>query len=76
MEWRKETDSAIPTELLSSITNGLFVNPMSEPERVIHPADELASALMGSASKLKLKVGDGEMEFDKPSKITNKTTVV
>jgi hypothetical protein len=76
LEWRKETDSSIPTELLSSITNGLFVNPMSEPERVIHPADELASALMGSASKLKLKVGDGEMEFDKPGKIVNKTAVV
>ncbi len=75
LEWRKETDSTIPTELVSSITNGLFVNPMSEPERVIHPADELASALMGSASKLKLKVGDGEMEFDKPGKIPNKTAV-
>lgn len=72
LEWRKETDSAIPKELLGSITNNLFVNNETEPERVIHPADELASALLGSASKLKLKVGDSELEFDKPQKISNK----
>ena len=72
LEWRKETESAIPKELLSSITNALFVNNQSEPERVMHPADELASALLGSASKLKLKVGESELEFDKPKKISNK----
>lgn len=73
LEWRKETVSAIPKELLASITNGLFVNNQTEPERVIHPADELASALMGSASKLNLKVGDSELQFDKPKKIPNGT---
>ena len=72
LEWRKETDSAIPKELLGSITTGLFVNNQTEPERVIHPADELASALLGTASKLKLKVGDSELDFDKPKKISNK----
>lgn len=72
LEWRKETESAIPKELLGSIANGLFQNNQAEPERVIHPADELASALLGTASKLKLKVGDSELEFDKPKKIPNK----
>lgn len=72
LEWRKETESAIPRELLSSITNGLFVNNQPEPERVMHPSDELASALLGTASKLKLKLGDSEMEFDKPNKISKK----
>lgn len=75
LEWRKETDSAIPAELLSSITNGLFINPLTEPDRVMHPADELASALMGSASKLNLKVGDSELEFDKPRKIPKKAKI-
>lgn len=70
LEWRNEKDGTeIPPTLLSSITNGLFVNVMSEPERVIHPADELASALLGSASKLKLRVGDNEIDFDKPKTI-------
>lgn len=71
LEWRKETDSVIPKELLGSITTGLFVNNQSEPDRVLHPADELASALLGTASKLKLKVGDSEIDFDKPNKIPN-----
>lgn len=69
LEWKKETNSPIPKELLSGITNGLFVNSQTEPDRVVHPADELASALLGTASKLRLKVGDNEIDFDKPNKI-------
>lgn len=72
LEWRKETGSTIPKELIASITNNLFKSQQPESEKVIHPADELASALMGSASKLRLKLGDNEMEFDKPSKISKK----
>jgi len=72
LEWRKETKSAIPSELLGSITHNLFVSDNTELEKIIHPSDELASALMGSASKLKLKVGENELEFDKPGKISNK----
>jgi len=74
LEWRKETDSVIPTELLSSITNNLFENGSEELDKVVHPSDELASALLGSASKLKLKIGGSEMEFDKPGKIKKSIT--
>lgn len=72
LEWRKVTDSAIPTVLLESITRQLFEGGSEELEKVIHPSDELASALLGSASKLKMKVGDSELEFDKPGKIKSK----
>lgn len=72
LEWRKETESAIPSELLGSITRNLFSSASTEPDQVIHPADELASALLGSASNLKLRVGDNELNFDKPGKIPNK----
>lgn len=74
LEWRKETKSAIPSTLIDSITKNLFNNEMAKTENVIHPADELASALMGSASKLKLKLGENELEFDKPAKIKSKTS--
>ena len=76
LEWRKETESAIPTELLKSITRNLFVAEQSESEQVIHPADELASALLGSASKLKLNMNGNELEFNKPTKISKKATTV
>jgi len=72
LEWRKETDSAIPTVLLESVTRNLFHSGSDESENLLHPSDELASALLGSASNLKLKVGENELEFDKPGKIGNK----
>ncbi len=74
LEWRKVTESVIPTALLESITRNLFENSTEELEKVIHPSDELASALLGSASKLKMKVGDSEIEFDKPGKIKKQTS--
>ena len=58
LEWRKETESAIPTVLLESITRNLFESSNEDLEKLVHPSDELASALLGSASKLKMKVGD------------------
>ncbi|MZI96148.1 hypothetical protein F9817_23505 [Vibrio sp. CAIM 722] len=72
LEWRKETESEIPHILLESMTKNLFESNVEELEKVIHPSDELASALLGSASKLKMKVGDNEIEFDKPAKIKSK----
>jgi hypothetical protein len=71
LEWKKETSSDIPPELLQSITRNLFVLKEGELESVIHPADELASALLGTASNLKLNVAGNEIEFNKPSKIKN-----
>jgi hypothetical protein len=73
LEWRKETDSAIPTVLLDSITKNLFSNDSKDLEQVVHPSDELASALLGSASKLKMNVAGNEIEIDKPGKIKPKS---
>jgi hypothetical protein len=72
LEWRKETESVIPTALLESITKNLFDNKTDDIEKAVHPSDELASALLGSASKLKMKIGENELEFDKPGKIKSK----
>lgn len=69
LEWKKDSEGQIPVELLKAITNGLFDSAQSSSEPVLHPADELASALLGSASKLKLKTPGGELEFNTPGKI-------
>lgn len=71
LEWRKETSSEMPEVVLSSVTKNLF-RAQDEAPPALHPADELASALLGSASKLKLKSGESEVEFDKPGKIPNR----
>lgn len=68
LEWRKETDSDIPSSLVESLTRGLFAGRDTTPA-VLHPADELASALMGSASKLSLDLNGNKLEIDKPGKI-------
>lgn len=68
LEWRKETSTLIPTPLIESLTRGLFARDSPTPQ-AIHPADELASALVGSASKISLAVGDSKIEYDKPAKI-------
>lgn len=73
LEWRKETNSGIPTVLLKSMTQNLFMSENKNLEQVIHPADELASALMGSASKLKMNIGGNELEINNPGKIKSKT---
>jgi hypothetical protein len=69
LEWRKNTDSVIPKQLLESITKNLFTSENTEQEKISHPADELASALLGSSSKLKLNIAGHELEIDKPGKI-------
>jgi hypothetical protein len=74
LEWRKETESLIPTPLIESLTRGLFTRDTPTPQ-AIHPADELASALVGSASKISLAVGDTRIEYDKPGKIPKSVPV-
>lgn len=68
LEWRKETESDIPAPLIESLTRGLFAGREASPT-VLHPADELASALMGSASKLSLDINGNKLDIDKPGKI-------
>ena len=68
LEWRKETASDLPDPLIESLTRGLFAGRETSAT-VLHPADELASALMGSASKLSLDINGNKLDIDKPGKI-------
>jgi len=69
LEWRQATNnSAIPAELISSMTRNLFADLKKDAEQVIHPADELASAILGSASKLTINAGGNQIEIDRPGK--------
>lgn len=68
LEWRKSTNTDVPPDLLKTISQGLFASQGGTQEPVVHPADALASALLGSASKLKLKAGESELEINKPAK--------
>lgn len=68
LEWKDAKGTAIPPELLESLSNNLFSKEKEKIDPLHHPADQLASALMGSASTVKLKAGDSSIEID-PKKL-------
>ena len=67
LEWKDAKGTAMPPELMQSLSTNLFSN-RDEVEQVVHPADQLASALLGSASSIKLQAGDSLIEVD-PKKL-------
>jgi uncharacterized membrane protein YciS (DUF1049 family) len=64
LAWKSEVKDVIPSTLLESITRNLFDNAGKLTETPLHPADQLASALLGTASSVRLKAGDAEIELD------------
>ncbi len=63
LEWNDKKDGMMPEKLLESLTNNLFADE-HKIESVQHPADQLASALFGTAKSAKLKLGDSEVDID------------
>ncbi|MCR9944196.1 hypothetical protein [Vibrio owensii] len=68
LEWKDAKGTAIPPELLDSLSNNLFASDKEKLDPLQHPVDQLASALIGSASAVKLKAGDSSIEID-PKKL-------
>lgn len=67
LESVSQHDHQLPTELILKFSNNLFSFKEEQKNSLKHPADELASALFGSASKAKLNIGGNEIELDKKS---------
>lgn len=59
----KSGKDVIPTALLTSLTRNLFEQDSLDDNEKMHPADELASALLGTASNVRVKAGDAELTF-------------
>lgn len=64
MEWRRDQNAEIPTSLLEGITRNLFADG-GDSAQAHSAADDLASALVGNASQLKVKLGNNELNFDR-----------
>ncbi|RXF70262.1 hypothetical protein [Hansschlegelia zhihuaiae] len=64
LEWRQVQDSPMPTHLLESISRNLFTKSDKDEGADMHPADYLASALLGKAAALRVALpGGGEVEW-------------
>jgi hypothetical protein len=62
-EWKMSQQSPIPDQLLENISRNLFVGSERDEGADMHPADYLASALIGKASNVKLAVPGAEIEL-------------
>ncbi|QMV64633.1 hypothetical protein VUJ49_06125 [Pseudomonas berkeleyensis] len=75
LEWNDAKGNSIPPELLDSLSRNLFTPQGEKVENLVHPADQLASAIMGTASMVKLKTGNTEVEID-PRKLRKVKTEI
>jgi hypothetical protein len=63
LEWRRDQHSQFPDPLLAAVSRQLFVPEAHTVEIDQTPADMLASALLGSASKVNLNAGPASFEW-------------
>ena len=64
LEWKTILGSPIPTVLLESITNNLFVHDEANKKESATPVTDFTSAILGTSSKMKIKSGNTELELD------------
>lgn len=68
LEWKEAKGNAMPQELMLSLSKNLFEDEKSSQEEKIKPLNQLASSIIGSASLVKLRAGDSEIEIN-PNKL-------
>lgn len=62
LEWNEKKDGDIPERLLDSLTEGLFKDKAQPNHEILHPAEQLASALIRSSDSIKLPIGSSELD--------------
>ena len=64
LEWRRAEKSEIPVPLLEGVTRNLFAQDETKSPNQ-SAVDDLASALVGQASAVKVRLGDNEISLDR-----------
>jgi len=66
LEWKEHAKEDLPDEIVRAMSHNLFMEPAEVPSPNISPLDELASRLLGTASRVRLNLPDGsEIGFGK-----------
>src|SRR5262249_3696361 len=65
LEWKDDTGAALPLELVEPIARGLFAGDVAEADVARHPADDLASKLLGATTELNIKGAGVEARLDR-----------
>jgi hypothetical protein len=67
MEWKEDKGTEIPPNLLSHLTTGLFQENTPAEEK-LHPADQLASAILGASAETAIELPGGtKVRLDRKS---------
>lgn len=67
LEWKDEKGTEFPAELVQTLARNLFVDGDAKPESM-HPADQLASALLGASSEATVALpGGSSFKLDRKS---------
>lgn len=61
LEWNDKKDGAVPETLLAAMTDGLFKEGTARPEEVLHPAEQLAAAMLKTADRIEFPLGNGSI---------------
>lgn len=62
LEWNEKKDGDIPLRLLESITEGLFEPQNKTSKELLHPAEQIAAALIRGSDKITLPFSGGTIE--------------
>ena len=62
-EWKKNSAENIPEILMESLSKNLFSGDQPDSTNALHPMDQLASALLGSAAEARLNVMGNELKI-------------
>lgn len=61
LEWNDKKDGKIPETLLSAMTDGLFKENNAQAEEILHPAEQLAAAMLKTADRIEFPLGNGSV---------------
>lgn len=64
LEWKEQKGTDIPQFLIERLSRNLFIEDKKD-QQPLTPAEVLASAVFGSATTTKVKLGDTELSFDR-----------
>ncbi len=72
LEWQAQVKEPMPKGLLSGVSRNLFDVGASQQPQLLTPADQLASAILGTAAtKVRIHTDNAEVELD-PSKMAKR----
>lgn len=63
LEWNEKKDGDVPGRLLEALTEGLFKPKESNQAEVLHPAEQVAAAMLKASDKISVPFGNASLEM-------------